>query len=220
MNQEVVKWDTFSGEESTVPTTIEALGPAIRHGQTKKRNNAIAAVLCGTLPAVLLGFYSSVTWEHFLIGVLAGVIWGNAFEYAYHRWLLHHPRNPLGTGHREHHAQIDTPEAPEHVALASSPQNVFLLFAVNSVPALLICLLTGFWAILSGVFIGWMVYLISAEEIHWRIHMNGWLPPGVQFARGYHLSHHDVPNSRYNVFLPLCDFLLVTAGQRESKAPV
>jgi hypothetical protein len=192
---------------------IEVCGTAIRHGQTKKRNNAVAAVLCGTVPAVLLGVYSSVSWERFLFGVLLGVIWGNAFEYAYHRWLLHHPRNPLGTGHREHHAQIGTPEAAEHIALASSPQNVFLLFAVNSIPALLICFLTGLWGILAGVFIGWMIYLIATEEIHWRIHMNGRLPAGLQFARAYHMSHHNVPASRYNVFLPLCDVLLGSAHQ-------
>lgn len=196
---------------------IDARESAISHGRTKKRNNAVTAVLCGTLPAVLLGFYSSFTWERWFFGVLLGLIWGNAFEYGYHRWLLHHPRNPLGTGHREHHAQIGT---PEHIALASSPLNVFLLFAINSIPALLICLVTGLWASLSGVFIGWMVYLILAEEIHWRIHMNGWLPAGLQFARGYHLSHHDVPNSRYNVFLPLCDFLMGSLDPRGSKASV
>ncbi len=200
-------------------TTIEASGTAIRHGQTKKRSNAVAALLCGTGPAVLLGLYCSVTWERFLFGVLMGLIWGNAFEYAYHRWLLHHPRNPLGTGHREHHAQIGTPQAAEHVALASSPQNVFLLFAVNGIPALLICFLTELWGILSGVFIGWMLYLISTEEIHWRIHMNGRLPAGLQFARAYHMSHHDVPTSRYNVFLPLCDFLLGSAHQMKKLPP-
>lgn len=199
-------------------TTLEACETAIGHGRTKKRNNAVAALFCGTLPALLLGFHSSFTWEGFLLGLLFGAIWGNAFEYAYHRWLLHHPRNPLGTGHREHHAQIGTPEAPEHVVLASSPQNVFLLFAVNSIPALLICLLTGFWGILSGVYIGWMVYLILTEEIHWRIHMNGRLPAGLQLARAYHLSHHDVPNSRYNVFLPLCDFLMGSNQLRNSRA--
>jgi hypothetical protein len=199
--------------EGQVATTMEASETAIRHGQTKKRHNAVAALLCGTLPAVLLGLYSSVTGERLLLGVLIGLMWGNAFEYAYHRWLLHHPRNPLGTGHREHHAQIGTPQAAEHVALASSPQNVFLLFAVNGIPALLIGFLTGLWGILSGVFIGWMLYLISTEEIHWRIHMNGRLPAGLQFARAYHLSHHDVPSSRYNVFLPLCDFLLGSAHQ-------
>jgi Fatty acid hydroxylase superfamily len=199
-------------KESQV-TMVDACGTAIRHGQIKKRKNAVAAVACGIPPAVLLGFYSSVSWERFLFGALIGVLWGNAFEYAYHRWLLHHPRHRFGMGHREHHARIGTPEAAEHVALASSPHNVFLLFAVNSVPAVLICFLAGPWGILSGVFIGWMLYLIATEEIHWRIHMNGRLPAGFGFARSYHLSHHDVPTSRYNVFLPLWDVLLGSARE-------
>jgi hypothetical protein len=42
------------------------------------------------------------------------------------------------------------------------------------------------------------VYLIVAEEIHWRIHLNGWLPPGLRFARAYHMGHHDFPNTRYS----------------------
>jgi hypothetical protein len=37
--------------------------------------------------------------------------------------------------------------------------------------------------------------------------MDGWLPPGLRFARAYHMSHHDIPNRRFNVFLPLFDVL-------------
>lgn len=164
-----------------VPPELRAR--AIRHGRTKKRNNAITAVLCGTLPALCLSVYSSVDSKRLLFGIFIGLIWGNGFEYAYHRWLLHHPRNLLGTGHRDHHAQIGTAEEAEYVALASSPLNVFLLFAVNSIPALLISALFGLWGILSGVFVGWTIYLILTEEIHWRIHITGWLPPGLRYAR-------------------------------------
>jgi hypothetical protein len=67
-------------------------------------------------------------------------------------------------------------------------------------------LIVGFRAA-PGILLGWTVYLIAAEEIHWRIHMEGWLAPGLRFARAYHMSHHDLPNTRYNVFLPFCDFL-------------
>jgi sterol desaturase/sphingolipid hydroxylase (fatty acid hydroxylase superfamily) len=197
---------------------------AVRHGRDKKRKNAIAAVLCGAVPAVLLSFYSRSSWQlwflGFVIGLIVGLIWGDAFEYVYHRWLLHRPRSPLGTGHQEHHAQTGTPEEAEHVALISSPLNILLLFVINGVPAFLVASRTGLRGILSGVFIGWTVYLIVTEEIHWRIHMNGWLPPGLRFARAYHLSHHDVPDSRYNVFLPLFDLLLGSTGRGRSKVPV
>lgn len=190
-----------------MPTSIEAHETAIRHGRIKKRNNAVTAVFCGIVPAVWLGFYSSVTWRQWCLGVLLGVIWGNAFEYIYHRWLLHRRRSPLGKGHREHHAQIGTPEEAEHVALASSPRNVVLLFGVNGIPAFLVSASLGLWGLLSGVFIGWALYLIGSEEIHWRIHTRGWLPPGLQFSRAYHMSHHEIPSGRYNIFLPLFDFL-------------
>lgn len=154
--------------------------------------------------------------EGLLVGVVAGLIWGNAFEYVYHRWLLHRPGSSMGGEHREHHAQIGTPEQAEHVALISSPANVVLLFAINGVSAFLIASMIGRRGILAGIFIGWAVYLIATEEIHWRIHMNGWLPPGLRFARAYHMSHHARPNGRYNVFLPLFDFLFGNTRRSET----
>jgi Fatty acid hydroxylase superfamily len=205
-----------------VPTATELTEIAVRHGRDKKRKNAIAALLCGAVPAVLLIFYSGsgARRELWLVGLIAGLIWGDAFEYVYHRWLLHRPRSPLGTGHHEHHAQIGTPEEAEHVALITSPLNVLLLFAINGVPAVLVASRMGLWGMFSGVFIGWTVYVIATEEIHWRIHRNGWLPPGVRFARAYHMCHHDLPNSRYNVFLPLFDVLFGSTGRGRSKVPV
>ena len=85
------------------------------------------------------------------------------------------------------------------------------LFAFNGTIAILIDLLLGL-RITSGIFIGWTMYLVMTEEIHWRIHMDGWLPPGLRFARAYHMQHHDLPNGRYNVFLPLFDFLFGNSG--------
>lgn len=187
---------------------------AVRHGREKKRRNAIGALLCGGVPALLVSFYSASAhiWRLWLVGLMFGLIWVNGFEYVYHRWLLHRPRSPLGTGHLEHHVQIGTPEEAEHVALISSPLNIVLLFIINGVPALLIASLMGLWGILCGVCIGWGLYLILTEEIPWRIHMQGRLPPGLRFARAYRLSHHDVPNSRYNIFLPLFDFTFGSGG--------
>lgn len=189
---------------------MELTETAIRHGRDRKRNNAIASLLCGALPAAFLAFhFPSIDWRLWSLGLLVGLIWGNAFEYAYHRWLLHEPRTPHGVEHREHHA---SPGEAEHVALISSPLNIVLLFVINGVPAFLIASLIGIPGILGGVFIGWAVYLIVTEETHWRIHMNGWLPLGLRAARAYHLSHHHIPNSRYNVFLPLFDFLFRSTG--------
>lgn len=198
-------------------TVIEVAQTAVRRGRDKKRSNAIAAVVCGILPAAVLGLhFSPFVWEQWLSGLVIGLIWGNAFEYIYHRWLLHRPGSLQATEHREHHAQIGTPEQAEHVALISSPLNIVLLFVLNGIPAFLVASRIHKWGILSGIFIGWAVYLMVTEEIHWRIHMNGWLPPGLRYARAYHMSHHARPNSRYNVFLPFFDFMFGNARQGRS----
>lgn len=187
--------------------------------QARKRNNALAALLCGMVPAAALASHASLNWERWMVGLIVGLVWGNAFEYVYHRFLLHRPRSPLGSTHQEHHARIGTPDEAAYVALITSPLNIVLLFVVNGVPAFLISLLLGVRDALSGVFIGWAAYLLLCEEIHWRIHMNGWLPPGLHFARAYHMSHHDIPNSRYNVFFPLFDFFLGNVHPGKSKLP-
>jgi len=193
---------------------------AIRHGLSKKRKNALAALVCGALPATLIALRFYPTWQAWLLGVTIGMIWGNAFEYVYHRFLLHRPRTQHGAAHQEHHAKIGTPQEAEFVALISSPFNIVLLFVINGIPAFLISALLGLQGILCGIFIGWSVYLILCEEIHWRIHMNGWLPPALHFARAYHMSHHDIPNSRYNVFLPVFDLLLGNTDVGKSNLPV
>jgi hypothetical protein len=199
---------------------MEVLETAIRHGLSKKRNNALAALVCGAFPAALIALRFHQAWQAWIIGLVLGLIWGNAFEYSYHRFLLHRPRTQHGAAHQEHHAKIGTPQEAEFVALISSPFNIVLLFVINGIPAFLISALLGLQGILCGIFIGWSVYLILCEEIHWRIHMNGWLPPALHFARAYHMSHHDIPNSRYNVFLPVFDLLLGNTDVGKSNLPV
>lgn len=192
-------------------TAIELTQLAIQHGQTKKRNNAITALLCGFVPALSLAAHHPPTWERWLIGLIVGVIWGNGFEYAYHRYLLHRPRSSFSTGHREHHAQVGHPEEAEHVNLGRSPLDIVLMFTINGIPMVLFDFLLHL-GIAPGIFAAWTIYLITAEEIHWRIHMSGWLPASLQFARAYHMAHHDIPTSRYNIFLPLFDWLFGDTG--------
>ena len=189
-----------------MPTSLELDELALRHGHTKKRYNAIVAALSGGVPAVILSFYFPFHCTGWLLGLTIGLLWGNAFEYSYHRWLLHRPRSTFAKGHLEHHANVGTLEEPEHVSLGKSPAHIALLFAGNGIVVVLLDFLLGL-GVSAGIFIGWAAYLIIAEEIHWRIHLNGWLPPGLRFARTYHMRHHDIPNSNYNVFLPLFDLL-------------
>ncbi|HET7208230.1 MAG TPA: sterol desaturase family protein [Terriglobales bacterium] len=180
---------------------------AVRHGLRKKRQNALVALFSGILPAIFLASHFQPNTLHWIVGISIGLLWGNAFEYAYHRWLLHRPRSTFGKGHLEHHKNIGTPEEAEHVSLGRRPVDISLLFLSNGILVVASDLLLKM-SISPGIFTGWTIYLIAAEEIHWRIHMQGWLPPGLRFSRAYHMSHHDIPTARFNVFLPVFDFLL------------
>src|SRR5216684_8110448 len=202
-----------------MPTPSEVREIAYERGLAKKRKNAIVALLSGALPGVVLSFYLLVSWERWLIGLVIGLIWGNAFEYAYHRWMLHRKKSSFARGHLQHHSTIGAPEEAEHVTLGRSPFHIALLFASNGVLVIVVDLLLGL-GLTPGIFVGWTVYLIAAEEVHWRIHMEGWLPWGLGFARAYHMSHHDTPNTRYNVFLPFFDFLLGNSRLPEATIPL
>jgi len=196
----------FVEKERRVPTSTELEEPAVRHGRSKKQKNAIVALTSGGIPTAVLSFYFPFNWQRWFLGLCLGLLWGNAFEYAYHRWLLHRPRSAFGKGHLEHHANVGTPKEPEHVSLGKSPLHIFFLFAANGILVIVVDFLFDL-RIAAGIFVGWSAYLITAEEIHWRIHLGGWLPRGLRFARAYHMSHHDLPNANYNVFLPIFDLL-------------
>lgn len=190
-----------------MPTATISRESALAHGRAKKRTNALAAILSGFVPALVLAHYMPTAPLKWLMGIGVGLLWGNAFEYAYHRWLLHWPRSSFGRGHLLHHSTLGRPEEPEHVTFGDSPLRVTALFCFNGIPLMLLerWLRLG---ISPGVLVGWATYLILVEEIHWRIHLGGWLPPGLCAARKYHLAHHDVADGRFNVFLPLFDYLL------------
>jgi len=186
------------------PAEIRTLALAL--GRAKKRNNAIAAVLSGVFPGLILGVCFSIGWQRWLIGLAIGLLWGNAFEYAYHRWLLHWPQSSFGKGHLLHHRTLGSPEEPEHVTFGDSPLRVTALFWSNGIPLVIVDRWLGL-GVSPGIMTAWTFYLIAVEEIHWRIHLGGWLPPGLNAAREYHLAHHDISDGRFNVFFPLFDYL-------------
>src|SRR5205814_587800 len=63
----------------------------------------------------------------------------------------------------------------------------------------------------EGIILAFALYYVAFEEIHWRMHLGEWLPHFLEPARAFHLSHHDRPDGRFNVFLPLFDWLLGTS---------
>lgn len=181
------------------------------HACRLKRNNALTALACGALPALLLALYAPPTADQWLVGLGIGLVWANAFEYFYHRYLLHHTRGALGKGHILHHITSGKKNELEHLTFGESPLYVMLLFATNGSPVALADLIWRF-PLAPGILLGFTAYFIAVEEIHWRIHRGGWLPPALRAAVPYHLDHHDIPEGRYNVFFPLFDLLLGTAN--------
>jgi len=190
-------------------TQVEVRAAEMARALRIKRQNAFTAILTGLalaslaflaykrvqislLPAIVLG------------GVLAGILYANAFEYLLHRFVLHWGDGFLVQRHALHHDTAGAPEEARYVNFATSPWAVVLVFALNAPPVLAV----GRWldgALAAGTFAGFTLYYVLYEEIHWRLHFGGWLPRWMHFARRHHMLHHGDFPGRYNVFLPIFD---------------
>lgn len=172
---------------------------ATAFGKRAHRNNIVSALFTG---AVLLGsgvFY----WRHWPLGLLVGLLYANAFEYCYHRFLLH------GVGrfserHQTHHESFGRWDEPLHVSFGCSPGQVVLMIVLNSLLFAFLDLLGA--GVGGGVVLSFVAYFVAFEEIHWRVHL-GRLPKQLEWIRRHHFAHHKAGSGRYNVFLPLCDKL-------------
>ncbi|MBZ5661348.1 MAG: sterol desaturase family protein [Acidobacteriia bacterium] len=176
-------------------------------GRRIKRNNLIAASLSGTV----LAFVSLAIFPHseagLLTGLAAGLFYANGFEYVLHRFLLHSGRGIFCRQHMVHHATLHSPEVARYVNFSSNPWGVVALFCVNAIPVFVLqWIFRGAWG--AGVFTSFALYYMAFEEIHWRSHMGGWLPKWLRPAARHHLLHHAHDTGRFNVFLPVFDWLL------------
>jgi len=189
-----------------MPVEDRSHAAALARGRKLKRNNAITALLSGALPGLLIALVMRPPWIWWAAGIAAGMLWANAFEYFYHRYLLHLPRSSFGKEHLLHHATLGRPEEPEHITFGSSPLYLMVLFAINGLIALGIGWLLRV-PILPGILTGFSLYFVLVEEVHWRIHMGEWLPVLMNGVREYHMAHHDIPDGRFNVFFPVFDYV-------------
>jgi hypothetical protein len=190
---------------------METTAASLTRGRGIKTHNAWTAVACGVVPACLLAYFFHTSPLRWLLGLIAGVIYANWFEYAYHRYLLHWPGTFFAREHLRHHSSVGAPNEAEHLNLGGSPFWVLVMFLVNGLPLTLLDYLLGL-RIMPGMFLGFSLYFLTTEEVHWRIHLGGWLPSLLLPARAYHLAHHDRPNQRFNIFLPLWDAIFRKAG--------
>jgi len=91
-----------------VLTATEIRAAAIARGRAIKRVNAVTAVFCGALPAVVIGIFLPTGIGKWIAGFVVGLLWASLFEYAYHRFLLHLPGTFFARRHLEHHASVGT----------------------------------------------------------------------------------------------------------------
>ena len=171
-----------------------------------KRNNLLAATLSG---AVLV-WISLRFFPHSNPGILEGFVLGffyaNGFEYCLHRFVLHAGHGFFGQQHMVHHTTLNSPEAARYVNFSSNPWGVVALFLANAAPFLFLqWMFRNSWT--GGVFASFAIYYIAFEEIHWRTHMGGWLPKWLRPAARHHMLHHARDTGRFNVFLPIFDWL-------------
>jgi len=184
---------------------------ALEQGRAINVRNAIVATLCGCGPAALLAYLRPPSPMMWAIGLAAGFIWANFFEYALHRWIMHVPGTFGFEGHLLHHSSFDTPIEPLHVNLGGKVIYVVVMFVVNGAPVIAAdwLLRVGF---APGMLVSYSLYFFLTEEIHWRFHMGGWLPGWLARSRARHMAHHDRPNRDYAIFWSIFDRLFGTAS--------
>lgn len=186
------------------PTEIQAAATA--RGLAVKKSNALTATVFGGLLAALVAEAFSFKPIGFFSGIPLGLLYANAFEYFFHRFLLHQPKSFLSHYHLVHHATWGAPDEAVYINFASAPWVVVLLFTINALPVV-----AAEWVfragLAPGVPVGFVVYFVAYEEIHWRIHLGGWLPSWLRFAPRHHLMHHAGAEEQFNVFLPVFDWL-------------
>ena len=198
--------------DESIRAEMKALGLRI------KRNNLLAASLSGLVLCLSSLKLSSPHGAGILFGAVVGFFYANGFEYCLHRFVLHRERGIFAQQHMVHHATLHSPEAARYVNFSSNPWGVVALFAGNAAPWLFLQWAFGA-AWIAGVFPSFALYYMAFEEIHWRTHMGGWLPSWVRPAAKHHLLHHAHHDTRFNVFLPLFDWLLLFSTKGELRNP-
>jgi hypothetical protein len=193
-----------------------------------KRNNAITAALTGGVLATIAGRLYGIGTPALapfpsLLGTAGGILYANAFEYVLHRFLLHWGNGFLVQRHALHHNSAGADNEARYVNFASSPLVVVLVFVLNAPAVFAAQFLVGrqterfsAGAFGAGMFAGFTIYYIAYEAIHWRIHMGGWLPKWMKFARRHHMLHHAEFDGHYSVFLPIFDWIFTRLEGKRS----
>ena len=182
-----------------------------------KRNNLVAASLSGVVLVLLSVKFAPPSRAGLLFGLLFGFFYANGFEYCLHRFLLHSGRGIFADQHMVHHTTLKSPEAPRYVNFSRNPWGVVALFIANALPFFILeWIFKNGWV--AGAFVSFALYYMAFEEIHWRSHMGGWLPGWLVPAARHHLRHHADDSGRFNVFLPMFDWIVAQVSSEGAQS--
>jgi hypothetical protein len=181
-------------------TTLLTERQATAMGRRKIRNSQLTAFLIGGL--ILAS--GLLDWSRWPLGLLLGLIYANAFEYFTHRVLLHGTAGYLHQGHERHHVTWGHEDEALYVRFGP-PVAVVGLFVGHSLPLIVLDRLGA--GIGAGALAAFVVYYSLYEEFHWRIHL-GYLPSWLGWMRKHHFAHHKGAAGKFNVLVPLGDWLL------------
>lgn len=134
------------------------------------------------------------SWIAVATGVPLGFFIWTLFEYAFHRWLLHHTRHPAlrmmfwhGL-HREHH-MASAMKDPDHHGIHPAISLPIVLLLVGSVG---LTTESG-WGLM--VTAGWILGYCAYETLHWLFHsadppMGAGQLPAIRHLWAAHTIHH------------------------------
>jgi sterol desaturase/sphingolipid hydroxylase (fatty acid hydroxylase superfamily) len=139
------------------------------------------------------------------IGLL---IWG-LYEYAVHRWVLHHEPSENGfdlPGNRTHLKHHADPLSLERLSVQLSES-----VPVSVVYCLIAWAVTGSWQAMTYLYTGLMAGYFFYEYLDFQAHHGMSRSRFVRYFRKYHLMHHHYDAKvRYGVTSPLFDYIFGT----------
>ena len=152
------------------------------------------------------GFFR-IPFREFWADLSLGFFYANGFEYCLHRFILHGSRGIFRQEHMVHHTTLNSPEAARYVNFSSNPWGVVALFlrqrrsVFNSA--------VDFPQTAGQRECSWASRSTTSRlrkftgACTWAAGCREWLRPAAR----HHLIHHAHDPGRFNVFLPLFDWL-------------
>lgn len=180
----------------------------VAYGLRVKRQNELLSLAVLFIAAFMWFRSHAASFLSISIAIVLSILWANLFEYVYHRWFDHGPvfGGFFKKRHSRHH---EHPRSGCHINFGENPVWSLGVYGLNALPVILMDRLWLHNGVSAVVLTAFVLYVVLIEEIHWRVHLNLWVPFGV--GRVHHMQHHGLGDRNFNVCFPIMDWLFGTA---------